>query len=123
MSSAIFIVDDDDDLREIAGMIFTKMKFTVSFAENVSNAKAWLSSNTPRLIVLDIMMPDGNGLDMCRWIRSQPALADVPVLVASAIADEETLQDALENGATDFIHKPYNLALFEEKLKRLRITP
>jgi DNA-binding response OmpR family regulator len=107
----------------MAEAIFSAMKFSVSSADNVSKAKKWLASNTPKLIVLDIMMPDGNGLDMCRWIRLQPGLKDIPVLVASALADEETLQDALEAGATDFIHKPYNHALFQEKMERLRIKP
>ena len=123
MNTAVFIIDDDEGMCDMAEAIFTNMKFSVASAENVAKAKEWLSSNTPRLIVLDIMMPDGNGLDMCRWIRSRPGLKDVPVLVASALADEETLQDALEAGAADFIHKPYNLELFKEKLARLHIAP
>lgn len=123
MKSAVLIIDDDEDLCEIARVIFSGLNLTVSSVLNVVKAKEWLSSGAPRLIVLDIMMPDGNGLDMCRWIRSQPHLKDVPVLVASGLGDEETLQDALEAGATDFITKPYDYELLKEKMRRFHIMP
>ena len=122
MSSAVFIIDDEEDLCNIAEIIFRGMKFSSASVNNISDAKEWLASNTPRLIVLDIMMPDGNGLDMCRWIRSQPHLKNIPVLIASGLGDEETLQDSLEAGATDFICKPYNQDLLKEKVERLRIS-
>lgn len=120
MTQSVLIVDDDEELRDVMQIFFKKMNYAVHAAANAESARKWLSSNSPNLILLDIMMPDGNGLDLCRWIRSQPKFREVPVLVASAIEDEETVQDALEMGAADFIHKPYKLELLKEKVQRIQ---
>ena len=114
------IVDDDEELRALFSMSVGKMGFKTFTLENTVLARRWLSTHVPSIILLDIMMPDGNGLDLCRWIRSETRLAGVPVLMTSALKDEETAQDALELGAVDFLRKPFTMATLKEKIEKLK---
>src|SRR5436309_3364267 len=97
-SKLVLIVDDDEELCEVLDFACKEMKIPAHVARTVEQAKQWLDSNRPSLVILDIMLPGGNGLDFCRWIRQQPALDEVPVIVSSGLKDEETTQDALELG-------------------------
>lgn len=119
-AETVLIVDDDEDLRQLLGLNVKQMGFKVHPAENTLVAREWLGRHVPAFILLDIMMPDGNGLDLCRWIRGQERLAKVPILIASALKDDETVQDAFELGAVDFLHKPFSIKTLREKIERLR---
>jgi len=114
------IVDDDEGMRELFTLGVKALGYKVHVVENTASARAWLAKQVPAIIILDVMMPDGNGLDLCRWIRAQPLTLRVPVLMTSALKDEETVQDALELGAMDFLRKPFAMADLAEKLERLR---
>lgn len=114
----ILIVDDDEDILELEKVYCQKLGFEVRSAENTQQARDWLGKNVPSAMVLDIMMPDEHGLDLCEWVRSQERLAKVPVLIVSALIGEEIIQDSLERGAADFLSKPFSETHFIEKLKR-----
>lgn len=114
------IVDDDENLRGLFEMNLEELGYKTQTAGDVPTARTWLESHQPTLVVLDIMMPGGNGLDLCRWIRAQPRLAKTPILVSSALKDEETAQDALELGAVDFLQKPFTAKALKEKVERIR---
>jgi DNA-binding response OmpR family regulator len=114
------IVDDDEDLSELLAHSVGTLGFDSHCVGNTKTARDWLGKNVPALVVLDIMMPDGNGLDLCRWIRAESRLAKVPVLMASALKDDETAHDALELGAVDFLRKPFTLEILREKIEKLR---
>lgn len=114
------IVDDNEEMRGLFKLGVESLGYKVHVVENTSSAREWLAEQTPAVILLDVMMPDGNGLDLCRWIRAQPAIEHVPVLMTSALRDEETVQDALELGAMDFLQKPFTMAVLKEKVERLR---
>lgn len=114
------IVDDDDELAGLVKKQLEKWGYAVALAPSASNAKAWLKANRPDLVLLDVMMPGGNGLDFCRWLRAQVRFMDVPVLITSGIKDDETVRDALELGANDFLRKPFAMKALQEKLERLR---
>lgn len=114
----ILVVDDTDDVRAVVIDLLRDFGLRSHGVENVAAAKAWLAKNVPPLVMLDVMMPDGNGLDLCRWIRAQPRLADVPVIVMTAIEDDETSQDAFHDGAVDFIRKPIDTEILAAKVGR-----
>lgn len=116
----VLIVDDDEDLRDLLSFNIEKMGYETHLVENTVKARAWLAKHEPAIVILDVMMPDGNGLDLCRWIRAEPRLERVPVLMTSALKDLETAQDALELGAVDFLQKPFTLTVLQEKIERLR---
>jgi DNA-binding response OmpR family regulator len=120
----ILVIDDTDLMRNILSDFFEDLGHEVSTADDTVKAKAWLSSNTPDFVTVDIMMPDGNGVDFCRWFRSQEKFQRTPLLACSGVPDEETAQDALRAGADDFLRKPFSLedlkAKFEGVLNRRR---
>ncbi|MBI4061574.1 MAG: response regulator [Elusimicrobia bacterium] len=114
------IVDDNEEMRALFSLGVESLGYRAHVAENTASARAWLAEHEPAIILLDVMMPDGNGLDLCRWIRSQRRIERVPVLMTSALKDAETVQDALELGAMDFLQKPFTMAALKEKIQRLR---
>lgn len=115
----VLIVDDDSDWTDVFGVGLSKMGYHVETKPDTTSAKAWLATGRPILILLDVMMPDGNGLDLCRWIRGQQALTHIPIIINSAIKDEETAELALELGAVDFLRKPFKMDMLKEKISRL----
>lgn len=114
----ILIVNDDDDLRDVFGDDLEQEGYRVHAVADTAAAREWLSANRPNLVVLDVMMPDGNGLDLCRWIRSTPDLAKVPVILYSGIKDDETIGLALELGAVDFLKKPVHFKVFNKTIEQ-----
>jgi DNA-binding response OmpR family regulator len=115
----ILIIDDETDWSDILTLFFKNLGYQIKALPGIALAKTWLASNRPALILLDIMMPDGNGLDMCRWIRSQQDLGLIPIIIDSGIKDEETAELALALGAVDFVRKPVNLESLRQKVERL----
>ena len=117
-SAPVLVVDDVEAVRSLVMAFLEELGYQTQGVENVTSAKDWLSKNVPRLVMLDVMMPDGNGLDLCRWIRSQPNIAAIPIIVMTAIKDDETAQDAFQLGAMDFIRKPIDMDVLSGKLER-----
>jgi DNA-binding response OmpR family regulator len=114
----VLIVDDLEFLRDMVETFLGEMKHKAVSVASIGAAKKWLGANVPPLIILDVMLPDGNGLDMCLWIRSQPRLEKTPILVMTAIKDDETFRDALEMGAMDYVSKPIDFETFKNKVER-----
>ncbi|MFA6092070.1 MAG: response regulator transcription factor [Elusimicrobiota bacterium] len=120
MGAQILVVDDDDEVAEILQLSLKSLGYESHSECNTAAARAWLSEHPDVfLIISDIMMPDGNGLDFCRWVRSQPKLEKIPIIMCTGLGDDETLKDSLELGAVDFIHKPVSLDVLKEKIRRI----
>ena len=104
----LLVVDDDARLRNLLRRYLTDSGFRVTAAADAKEARAQLTSFAFDLIVLDVMMPGENGLDLTRALRAdnQPA-GRVPVLLLTAMADPEDRINGLERGADDFLAKPF----------------
>src|SRR3989338_8519444 len=87
----ILVVDDDDGIRDLISTRLELRGYQVELAGNAKEAQAYLSRSAPDIILMDIMMPDMNGVDLCRWVRSQPKTKQVPVIQISSLADETTI--------------------------------
>jgi CheY-like chemotaxis protein len=106
--ATVLIVDDDDTLRETLGMILQDEGYTVDMAANGQEALTHLrSAPAPCLILLDLMMPVMSGWEFRVRQRQDPALASIPVVVVSAVANNVERMDALE--ATAYFRKPVDL--------------
>lgn len=106
-SAHILIVDDIKDARVLMRlMLSTKGGFTISEATGGGDALQQMSEHRPDLVVLDYMMPDMDGIDVCRAMRSDPQMADIPVLMLTARTDLGIHEKALAAGATSFMNKP-----------------
>lgn len=80
----------------------------VIIAQNGGNAMDWLSKHKPSLIILNILMPEMNGYELCKKIKSNNNTEDIPVILLTILSDSEEIIEGLSCGADSFITKPYN---------------
>lgn len=106
MTGTILIVDDERAGRETVEAILEGDDYTLMMASNGREALEIAQSVQPDVILMDVMMPGMSGFEACRRIRSNPGLAEIPIIVLTALDDRKSLLDALESGADDFITKP-----------------
>jgi len=114
----IFAVDDDILIHQLLNVALKKQGYNVVGVKNPTQAKIWLSKSTPDIILMDVILPETTGLDLCRWIRNQEHLRNIPIIVVTSLSDEDTGQESYEVGAVDYVTKPINLALLEEKISK-----
>jgi len=122
--STVLIVDDDQSVRDLLSMYFTKADFRTLTAANGDEALAAVRSQSPDLVILDIMMPGKDGYEVCREIQ---ATSEVPVIFLTAKDDEVEPIIGLELGADDYVTKPFNarevVARAKAVLRRAKGTP
>jgi DNA-binding response OmpR family regulator len=114
MDTSILLVDDDTELCESLTRLLAMDQIAVSSAHSVSEGKVELSSKRYDLIVLDVMLPDGDGRKMLQKIRDE---SDIPVIMLTARGDAGDRIAGLESGADDYIPKPFVAA---ELVARIR---
>jgi sigma-B regulation protein RsbU (phosphoserine phosphatase) len=113
----VLLVDDDiTTLHMLSGMLRQEGIATLN-AATVQEARALIAGEPFDLAVLDVNLPDGNGLDLCRWVRRQSHCAGIPVLMLSAEQDVRTKVAGFDAGAVDYITKPFHRA---EVMARVR---
>jgi CheY-like chemotaxis protein len=100
--STILIVDDAPSARETLLAMLETENYQLHFAEDGFQALQMLVTLQPDLILLDVMMPGLNGFDVCRRIRLTPKLAEVPIIILTALDDRASLLQGIEAGADDF---------------------
>ena len=103
--ATILVVDDEISIQELVKLYLEKEGFRVESAGSGKEALERIDAVKPSLVVLDIMLPDMNGLDVCRELRQR---ADVPVLMLTARKDDIDKILGLEMGADDYLTKPFN---------------
>lgn len=101
----ILIVDDEHDIREPVATYLTMNGFEVSVAANTAEAIAAVTNRTPDLALLDIMLGDENGIDLCKQLHQ---MADIAIIFLSGKSDETERIIGLEVGADDYVVKPFN---------------
>lgn len=111
----VIIVEDDRDIREVISYIFTGNTYKVELYGTASDFRNKLKEQLPDVIVLDIMLPDGDGLAICDEIKATPATGHIPVILMSANKQEQTLTSC----ADGFISKPFDIDLFKNKIESL----
>ena len=106
MAGRILVVDDVATNRIVMKVKLTAACYSVDQAENGKDALKAARETKPDLILLDVMMPDMSGLDVCRALKADPETADIPVVLITALTDRTAKMDGLEAGADDFLTKP-----------------
>jgi two-component system, OmpR family, phosphate regulon response regulator OmpR len=109
MLAQLLLVDDDQRLAEMVQGYLGGSGYRVHLAPDLASARQQLAqkSGLPDLLVLDLMLPDGDGLDFCRQLRAQPHTAALPVLMLSARGEPLDRVIGLELGADDYLAKPF----------------
>ncbi len=106
MKSTVLIVDDDASARTTIEAILSNDGYRLSFAEDGYKALKLAQAIQPDLIILDVMMPALDGFEVCRRIRATAKLAEIPVIILTALDDSPSLLQGIEAGADDFLFKP-----------------
>ena len=104
----ILVADDDVDIRELVEFKLSSMGHDIVAVGDGAAAVEACRAQKPDLAVLDVMMPGVSGLDAIREIRADPALADLPVILLTARAQESDVETGLGSGADDYITKPFS---------------
>lgn len=105
MAELIVVVDDDQAFRSIIKILLERCGYEVKTAPNIRSAMHLIDSISPDLFILDVMLSDGNGIDLCRELRRRIEFRNTPVMVFSANDDRSTIQRSIEAGATQFLSK------------------
>jgi two-component system phosphate regulon response regulator PhoB len=108
MSEKILIVEDEIDVAELLAHHLRGEGFSVEIVTNGRIALAAVKAQTPALIVLDLMLPEISGLDLCRMIKSNPVTRNVPIVMLSARIEEIDRVLGFELGADDYVVKPFS---------------
>jgi two-component system, OmpR family, alkaline phosphatase synthesis response regulator PhoP len=118
----IVVVDDDHELLKLIAMLLGRIGAQAHTFLNGREAVTFLKSRTPDLIILDLMLPDIDGLELLRQIRVQPRFDNVPVLILSAKADPGTIRKGLDMGADAYVTKPYIANTLIDRVRLLLST-
>jgi two-component system, cell cycle response regulator len=121
MSARILVVDDNPlNLRMLADWLATE-HHVVSTATDGFEALAKIAAERPDIVLLDVVMPELNGFEVCRQIKADPTMADIPVIMVTALSDVDDLVRGFDAGADDFVTKPFNFdALMARARSQLR---
>jgi putative two-component system response regulator len=120
MGSMVLIVDDEYIGRETLQAALEGEGYELEMAENGLQAIEKAKKLLPDVILLDVMMPGMSGFDVCGRIRSDPQIAEIPIIILTALDDRESLLNALKAGADDFISKPFDR--YELRARLMGIT-
>ncbi|HTQ41553.1 MAG TPA: response regulator, partial [Polyangiaceae bacterium] len=101
----ILVVDDEPVVRDVVVRYLRRDGFATLEAGNGTDARALIADGDPSLVVLDVMLPGIDGLELCRWIRGR---SDLPVILLTARVDETDRIIGLELGADDYVTKPFS---------------
>ena len=110
MASRILIVEDESDLVSALAYHLKRAGYRTRGACDVAQARtALLGDEGFDLVLLDLMLPDGSGQDLCRWLRRQPGLMQLPVIMLTARSGEADRLRGFDNGADDYVTKPFSM--------------
>jgi len=116
MKKYIHVVEDNEDIRYIVEFFLSDYDYDVQLSANVKDFIASMSGPLPDLYLLDVMLPDGNGLEICKHIKANERTKHTPVIIMSAHSNENEVRS--ESCADDFISKPFDLNELVTRIKK-----
>jgi DNA-binding response OmpR family regulator len=119
----VLIVDDEPDAVELAAFNLTKAGFEIVTAENGVEALSKARARLPDAIVLDLMLPEMDGFEVCRYLRRDPLTAAIPIIMVTAKAAEVDRILGLELGANDYLTKPFSPRELVLRIKKMMQPP
>ncbi len=108
MMRLVAVIDDEPDIRELVALHLKRAGFETETFEKADDFLRFLDSNRPDLIVLDLMLPDADGLDVCKLLRKSDTYAQIPIIMLTAKGEETDRILGLELGADDYVTKPFS---------------
>ena len=116
-SYTVLVIEDEPDIRELVEFNLKKYDYNVLLANNGEKGLNDARSYEPDLILLDLMLPGIQGIDVCRVIKSGENIKSIPIIILSALGQEEDIVLGLEAGADDYVSKPFSLDVLNARIK------
>ena len=105
----IIVVEDESDIREVLIYNLTRQGYEATGVEDGREAVGLIRREVPDLVLLDLMLPGLNGLEVCRILKENPETRGIPIIMVSAKGEEDDIVRGLELGADDYISKPFSV--------------
>ncbi len=115
----ILVVDDEEDIRRISTKILESVGHEVDTAEDGAIALELIKKKQYELILLDVMMPNVTGLEVCRNLKRNPHTKDIPVIMFSALGTGTKLMLEKEDQADGYLQKPFTMSILREKVDQV----
>jgi len=113
----VLIVEDEEDIQQLVGFNLIKAGFQVEYADSGEQALKNILEQHPDLIMLDLMLPGIDGMEICKILRSENKTAEIPIIMLTAKGEETDIVDGLEVGADDYITKPFSPKILISRVK------
>lgn len=117
MTSPVLIVEDEPDIAQLIQFHVEREGFETRIAPSGSQALSLVASHRPKLVILDIMLPDLDGLEVCRKLKRDPATSEIPIIMVTARGEESDIVVGLELGAEDYVTKPFSPRVLMARLR------
>ena len=119
MPKKVLVCDDDLYILQAVGRVVREEGYDVITAEDGETALQLARAELPDLVLLDIMMPKMNGLEVCRALKSDPATARIHIILLTAMGQERDMQEGIQCGADEYMTKPFSSRKLRKKLHDL----
>ena len=119
MSLKAVLAEDDPDIQLVARLSLKRSGFQVIVANNGADALARITSEMPDVALLDWMMPELDGVEVCRRLKADPSTAGIPVIFLTARSQEDELKTGLSMGAIGYITKPFDALTLGDRVREL----
>jgi two-component system alkaline phosphatase synthesis response regulator PhoP len=119
MAKKILIVEDDEDILQLVRLYLEKEGYRISIARTGVEALKQMRTEHPDLLILDLMLPEMDGLEVCKRLRADTKTATIPIIMLTAKAEETDTVIGLELGADDYVTKPFSPKALVARIKAL----
>ena len=117
MIKRIHVLDDDEDIRYIIGVLLKDEGYELQLSSTFAELKSKLKDSVPDLFILDVMLPDGDGGDICEDLKTDIFTRHIPIIVMSA--NDQNKEKSIAAGADDYISKPFDIDYIVKRIKNL----
>ena len=118
MSTSVLVVDDNEMNRDVLTRRLQRDGYTVSAAEDGTKALSMIESDKYDMILLDIMMPDMDGFETLKNLRSKDKSKDIPVIMLTSVNEMDDVRKCIGLGANDYVLKPYNMDDLKRRMEK-----
>ncbi len=116
---SILVIEDEEEMRRFVKYNLSKEGYKVTTASCWKEAMKFLKTQLPDLFLLDVVLPDTDGLNICKILRSNPSTKNIPIIMVTGKSDDFDIVSGFELGADDYVTKPYSIMVLLARIKNI----